>query len=206
MTAAERITLLTAVIGCVAAVVVIPEVRCAAGLDSGLECADGGSVATLTAPVSASLRATPREDSRIDPIRKRYRWIESRPAQLQGFEPVPLEWGGADSASIVVYADRAGVAKITARVYDGDQRNVLKFYYAGSSLVFVHQVQQRLYPERNELEQRFYFDRGRMFRWLAPDGAAVSEAAPEFAGSARQLAEIGSALVEVARKLPRAGT
>ena len=204
MTAAERITLLTAVIGCVAAVVVIPEVRWDTGLDSGLTCTDTGAVATLAPPVAAALRPTPREDSRIDPIRKRVRWIESGPAQLQAYEPVPLGWGGADSASVIVYTDPAGVAKVTARVYNGSRRNVLKFYYAGSSLVFVHQVQQSLYPDRNEFEQRFYFDGGRMFRWLAP-GGVVSETAPEFADSARQLAEIGGSLLEIARTMPRAG-
>jgi hypothetical protein len=207
MTPAERfVGMAVAVIGCAATVIMVPEVRCAMGMDSVLECTNSGDAATLTPPLAAALRAAPREDRRIDPIRQRYSWIESSPAQLRRFEPVPLEWGGADSASIVVYSDPAGIAKITARIYSGNQRNVLKFYYSGTSLVFVHQVQQSLYPERNDYEQRFYFDSGQMFRWLTPEKSAVSDAAPEFARNSRQLVEIGNSLLSIASGLPRVGT
>lgn len=193
-----------ALIGCAATVIMVPEVRCAMGLDSALECG-GAGITSLMPPTAATLRATPREDPRIDPIRKRYNWIEGTPAALQRFDPVPLGWGGADSASMIVFTDPAGVAKVTARVYTGNQRNVLKFYYSGSSLVFVHQVLQNLHPERNAYEQRFYFDGGQMFRWLAPDRMAVSEGAPDFAANSRQLSAIGQHLLAVASSLPRAG-
>lgn len=206
MTPAERVVgMAVALIGCAATVIMVPEVRCAVGLDSALDCLGTAGVTSLMPPAAATLRAAPPEDRRLDPIRKRYNWIESKPAAVQRFEPVALDWSGADSASVIVHADPAGVAKVTARVYNGNQRNVLKFYYADSSLVFVHQVLQSMHLERNEYQQRFYFDQGQMFRWLAPDGMAVSDGTPDFRANSRQLAAIGQHLFTVASRMPRTG-
>jgi hypothetical protein len=204
MTKAERIlTMAVSLIGCAAAVIVVPEVRCAVGLDAAPQCGAGADVATLLPSTTATLRPTPREDRRIDPIRQRYNWIENG-RNVTRHEPVALAWRGADSASVIVYTDPGGVAKITARVYNGLERNVLKFYYDGASLVFIHQVMQNLHPETNQFEQRFYFERGHMIRWLAP-GGAVSAESPEFRANSDQLMGLGTDLLQLAAGLPRAG-
>ena len=203
MKAVEAFGMAVAVIGCVATVIMVPEVRCAFGMDSAMQCTDASGVEILIPPGTATLTAVPREDARIHPIRQRYKWIENSSSRLQEYAPVPLDWGGADSASAIVYTDRDGIAKITARVYSGDQRNVLKFYYDNASLVFVYQVQQTLYPVRNAYEQRFYFGGGRMFRWLDPEKRVVDERSPDFERNSRLLGEIGAELPRLTSELLR---
>lgn len=204
MTKAERIlTLALSLIGCAAAVVVVPEVRCAVGLDDAPQCGAGADVASLLPSSSAALRPSVREDRRIDPIRQRYNWIENG-GNVTRHEPVALAWRGADSASVIVYTDPGGIAKVTARVYNGRERNVLKFYYDGASLVFVHQVMQNLFPQSNQYEQRFYFERGHMIRWLAPAGAVSGESL-EYGAKSDQLMSLGMDLLRLASRLPRAG-
>lgn len=168
-----------------------------------MQCANTDGLEIAIAPGVATLRPVPHEDPRVNPIRQRFNWIERSSSRLQEYAPVPLDWGGADSASAIVYTDREGIAKITARVYNGDQRNVLKFYYDNASLVFVYQVQQDLYPVRNAYEQRFYFRSGRMFRWLNPDKRPVDEKSPDFARNSRLLSAIGTDLPRLTSDLLR---
>ena len=203
----RTLTLGLSIIGCAAAVIVIPEVRCAAGLDSAMECTDGfGAAPLLPGPsAGATLRLERGEDPRIGPIRERFQWIENH-ARRFARSPLPLQWGGADSASAIVYVEGGGIPKITARVWRGSERTVLKFYYDGPELVFIHQIVQTMPGETEQYQQRFYFERGRMFRWLGPTRTPISDGEPEFANNSRYLSTLGQHLLSTVSRLPRSGT
>lgn len=204
MTQAEKISLALALIGCIAAVVVIPEVRCATGLDSPLECTEGLGATPLLptlngAPAGPLARV---EDPRATSISTRFKWIEAnQPGFL--YQEVPLTWAGADSATATVYVNGGEIPKIRVRVYTGTERNSLLFYYTGSRMDFVHQVSKPSPGKR--YEQRFYFDRNRMFRWLGPGNAVIAEGSPGFAENSAYLAQLGPQLLNLAHQALRRG-
>lgn len=194
-----------ALIGCAAAVVVIPEVRCATGLDSPLECTDGLG-ATPLLPTVTGAPASPLarvQDPRVSRISARFRWIEANQPTFY-FKEVPLGWSGADSATATVYVHDGEIPKIRVRVYAGRERNSLLFYYTGGRMDFVHQV-NRTVPDGGRYEQRFYFDSGSMFRWLGPGNVVIDEPARGFSENSTYLAHLGPHLLGLARQAVRAG-
>jgi hypothetical protein len=205
MTQVEKFSLALAVIGCVAGVVVIPEVRCATGLDSPLECTEGlGATPLLPTLNGASPSPLARvQDPRVTSISTRFKWIEAnQPGFL--FQEVPLTWAGADSATATVYVDGGEIPKIRVRVYTGAERNSLLFYYTGSRLDFVHQVNKPSPDKR--YEQRFYFHRNRLFRWLGPGNAVIAEGSAGFAENSAYLAQLGPRLLDLAHQALQRGT
>lgn len=193
-----------AVIGCAAAVIVIPEVRCATGLDSPVECTEGLGATPLLptatgVPVSALARV---QDSRVSRIKSRFDWIEAnQPGFL--YTEVPLGWRGADSATATVYTDGREIPKIRVRVYKGDERTSLLFYYTGGRMDFVHQVNRT--PGAARYEQRFYFDGGGLFRWLGPGNGVIQQGAAGYAENSAYLAQLGSHLLRLGREALQAG-
>lgn len=193
-----------AVVGCAAAVVVIPEVRCAIGLDSPLECTEAPGAA-LFLPEATGAPPAPLarvQDPRVTRISSRFKWIEANQPDFY-FTDVPLGWRGADSASATVYVDGNEIPKIRLRIYDGPERTSLLFYYTGSRMDFVHQVNRHA---GTRYEQRFYFDRGRLFRWLGPGNAVIDQGARGYAENSAYLAQLGAHLMEVGHQALREGT
>ncbi len=195
-----------AVIGCAAAVVVIPEFRCATGLDSPVECTEGLGASPLLpsvsgTPASALARV---QDPRVSRISTRYKWIEANQPSFF-FKDVPLGWRGADSAIATLYVSGSEVPKIRVRVYTGTERNTLLFYYTGERLDFVHQVNR---PASNgaRYEQRFYFDGGSMFRWLGPGNIVIEQGVRGYAENSGYLAHLGPHLLSLAHQVIRTGT
>lgn len=187
-----------ALIGCAAALVVIPEVRCATGLDSPVECTEGLGARPLLpttggTPLSTLARV---QDPRVTRISNRYGWIEANQPAFY-FKEVPLGWSQADSATATVYVHEGEIPKIRVRVYTGRERNSLLFYYTAGRVDFVHQVNR---TDANRWEQRFYFDGGRLFRWLGPGNTVIQEGAHGFAENSAYLAQLGPHLLQIARQ------
>ncbi|HEU0302503.1 MAG TPA: hypothetical protein VFR37_23795 [Longimicrobium sp.] len=195
-----------ALIACAAAVVMVPEVRCMAGLDSPVRCADLGAtplLPTVTGVPVSTLASV--EDPRVVRIRSRFRWIEENQSGFL-FQDVPLGWRGVDSATATVYVHQGEIPKIRVRLYSGARWNSLLFYYTAGSLDFVHQV-NGLHVEGGprDYEQRFYFDAGRMFQWLGPDDAAIPAGAPGFAENDAYLTRLAPHLLKLARQAVQGG-
>lgn len=199
MTRTERaISMVVGVVGCVAAVVMVPEVRCMAGLDSPMECVDGlGAQPLLPTVGGPPLTALSRvQDPRVTRISTRFKWIEANQPSFY-FRDVSLGWNGADSASATVYVHGDEIPKIRVRVYTGGVRNTLLFYYTAHRLDFVHQVNL---SSGDRWEQRFYFDGGRLFRWLGPGNAVIQEGQSGFAENSAYLSQLGPHLLDLGRQ------
>lgn len=204
MTVFERTaSLALALIGCAAAVVMIPEVRCMTGLDGPAECTSQlTSKALLPAPAGAATRLVPVQDPRITLIKQRFDRIEANQHAFVS-QDVPLKWRGADSATATIYVNGDEIPKIRVRVYTGPERNSLLFYYAGGQLIFVHQVNTAL-PNGRRYEQRFWFDGG-LLRWRGPNNRDIDGSAPEFSQNSSYLVRLGSHLMDLAAQTVQAG-
>jgi hypothetical protein len=189
-----------AVIGCAAAVFVVPEVRCAMGLDAPAECTDvlGAKPLLPTPSLMAASTLKPVQDPRISRIKDRYDWVEANQHRFL-FKDVPLSWAGADSATATVYVADHEIPKIRVRIYSGPERNSLLFYYTGARLNFVHQVNTAL-PTGVRYEQRFWFHGEGLIRWRGPGNGLVAESAPEFAQNSAYLTQLAPHLMNVARQ------
>jgi hypothetical protein len=197
MTKIERmLSLGAALVAAAAAVWMVPEFRCYAGLDSDSSCgASANTLPEFPEPHSRlALHFVPTEDPRIARIRTRYNEIEARHRSSYSAD-APLAWRGADSAKLTVYRGPTQIEKVRLRVFRAQERTSLLFYYSRNSLFFVHQVSRTTADERRE--QRFYFDDGRMIRWLGPGNTPVSDRAPEFARNADDLARLGTHLLAI---------
>src|SRR5215213_2933226 len=176
-------TVLTAAIGCAAAVVVIPEVRCAMGLEEG-KVLDGGrcrsasvqadavlSLGFLPLPVPGSAPgsgtlADRADEETIKRIRREYNHIEESRERLHTRRQ-EIEGSDTESAYANVWSEDGAIRLIRTRFHRDGYRKALLFYYTRGELIFVHQVVKRIGPRGEETEldqQQFYFDRGRLIR------------------------------------------
>jgi hypothetical protein len=201
---ATLISAITGVVGCAAAIVVVPEVRCMLGLPTDeIECVRhprGGGL-----PSSAS-RLRPEEgnmEAAIGRIQLLYDRVE-HDHQTGRYDSVRKEITGVPSDSVyaTIYLSRGAVPKIRARIYRGNQRTSVLAYYDGGELAFLYSISSRL-PASGEAaldEQRFYFARGKLVRWLrGTKKRKVAEGSSEYARSERAMGEFGNRLLAGAR-------
>jgi len=206
---ATLIALLLAFVSSVAAVLVVPEVRCAIGLETTLrQCGPrtasaqgvenqfaspgGGPVATgeQAAAAAAVLR-----------IRARFQQVEGD-VEAGRLDASRKEISGlaGDSAYATIYQSDGEIPKVRARIFANGSRTAYQAYYDGGRLFFLFYTVDRLLPsgpQRLE-EQRFYFDDGRMIRWLAP-GGEVSSASSEYAQAEQRMRSLAARLLDGAR-------
>lgn len=208
-----------AVIGCVAAVVVVPEVRCALGMDEGRVLSGGrcraqshvapgiglgfmpvsppGALAQM-GPGSLADRA---DEAMLDRIRREYRAIENRREWLHTWRQ-EIEGSGAESAYANIWSENGSIRLIRGRFHTSGHRHALLLYYSHGELFFAHQVLNRIGPagEATTLdEQRFYFHDGKLVRWLDGNRAGVPVTAAEFAENESRLRDLGARFMQGAR-------
>jgi len=223
MSSLSRITAIvsfaTAVIGCVAAIVVVPEVRCALGMDEGKVLRDGRCQAPVQAgstlgfgflpvsPPGALAQMGPgsladrADEMTLQRIRREYKAIESRREWLQTWRQ-EIEGSGAESAYANVWSEDGAIRLIRGRFHRNGHRQALLLYYEHGELFFVHQLVKRIGPGGEETtldEQRFYFDRGKLVRWLDGNRAGVPVSTDEYAENERRLLELGATFMRAAR-------
>lgn len=193
--------LVLAVVSCVAALVVVPEVRCAVGLEPdqrlrAWRCAPRQAVVGPI-PLSAPLTEAASVEDAIRGIRGEFDVIEKGLPGFASFRDEMPEVGG-DSAYATVYVDGGEIRKIRSRVYQGGLRSSIQLYYAGGELFFAYQVVTGADGGTLD-EQRFYFRDGRLIRWLDARRATVPPGAAGYAGHERRLTELARTLMERAR-------
>jgi hypothetical protein len=208
-----------AVIGCVAAVVVVPEVRCALGMEEGQvlregrcrkESAAGPALGFGFLPVSppgamslmqpGSL-ADHADEMMLRRIRREYQEIESRREWLQTWRQ-EIEGSGAESAYANIWSEDGAIRLIRGRFHRDGHRQAVLLYYRHGELFFVHQLLKRIGPGGEETtldEQRFYFADGKLVRWLDGNRAGVPASTAEYAENERRLRELAAALMRGAR-------
>jgi hypothetical protein len=108
---------------------------------------------------------TGRVGPEISPIKRDFNYIESN---LASFARSQKKVAGlaADSAFAVVYEDETGVRKIRVRLSAGSDRKTMEFYYTAEQLIFAYVVTPQAAYGTVPDEERFYFQQGRMIRWL----------------------------------------
>ena len=202
------ISLLLGVVSCAAAIIVVPEVRCALGLDTNLthgctvrSAPRGGIVYPLTTPGSTSNPSASVEGT-VRRIRARFEQVERDQAlgRLDSLRK-DIQGLGGDSAYASVYFNAGDIPKVRARVFEGDVRTSYQAYYDGGNLAFVYRTSSRLLPSGPvELEQqRFYFEAGRMVRWLDASHSEVSTGSGAYVDAEQRIRALGDRLLEGAR-------
>lgn len=160
---------------------------------------------------TTSFTGTPRTaavgeatEEQISHIRAVYQGIENggrifsqRRVGLGGF--ARREWASADSAYATVYDYGGEIQKIRVRVYQGNVRSSLLFYYEAGSLVFVHQV-DGVPGSGTTVEQRFYFEGSRMIRWRDSNNSLVPAYTGAFATLASQMLRISDNVFALASR------
>jgi tRNA A-37 threonylcarbamoyl transferase component Bud32 len=151
--------------------------------------ADSTTGASTSSPRTAGVGEATEEQ--ISHIRTVYQGIENggrtfhqRRMELGSF--ARRQWTSADSAYATVYDYGGDIQKIRIRVYHGQLRSSLLFYYESGSLVFVHQV-DGVIGSGTDIQQRFYFEGPRMIRWRDSNNALVAAHTPAFASLAGEL-------------------
>ncbi len=212
-----------AVIGCAAAIVVVPEVRCALGMEEGQvlrggrcqkESAAGSALGLGFLPVSppsalalmgpGSL-ADRVDEATLDRIRREYRAIETRREWMQTWRQ-EIEGSGAESAYANIWSEDGAIRLIRGRFHRNGQRQALLLYYKHGELFFVHQIVKRIGAGGEETtldEQRFYFTDGKLVRWLDGNRAGVPVSTAEYAENERRLRKLAATFMRAARSPDR---
>jgi tRNA A-37 threonylcarbamoyl transferase component Bud32 len=152
-------------------------------------------------PTADSFTVTPRTaavgdatEQQISRIRAIYQDIENggrvlRMRRMELGEFARTAWSSADSAYATVYDYGGEIQKIRVRVYQGNVRSSLLFYYDSGSLVFVHQV-DGVIGSGADIQQRFYFEGPQMIRWRDSNNVPVPSHTPAYARLATDLLRV----------------
>jgi len=185
------ITVLTAIVSCIAAIVVVPEVRCALNLTTGgMECARKGNVLLPDDETSriqrlyANVEAA-RSHNRYDSIRKAI-------IGLPG-----------DSAYATIYRSGDEIPLIRARIFSGNDRTSLLAYYNGGALAFIYEVSSHLPAAMDPEEfsqQRYYFADDTLIRWIGGlEKREMPRGSRRFDDAGKRMGALGARLMHGAR-------
>lgn len=172
----------------------------AAGLWNGVQgrvaSSDAASASLTEEPYGSTVVAT---EEQIEYIRRVYQRIENGGASFGEWRVglgsmVRQEWPSADSAYATVY-DAGGIQKIRLRVYEGQMRTSLLFYYDAGSLVFVHEVKKRI-GATTDAQQRYYFAGRTLIRWRDANNAIVLPDGGVYGRRAQALLRISDGMLE----------
>lgn len=202
------VSLILGVVSCAAAIIVVPEVRCALGLETnpGRGCIawrpfrsavtspymPPGTVSNPARSVEASVR---RIRVRFDQVERDQALgrLDSLRKEIQGL--------GGDSAYATVYFAGDEIPKIRARVFTGGVRTSYQAYYDGARLVFLYRTSSRLPATAlSELEQqRFWIEDGHLVQWFDKPEHPVSSQLATYADAERSVSALGDVLLQGAR-------
>jgi hypothetical protein len=206
----NRLGLALAFVTCVAAMLVVPEVRCAMGLETSLQrqCAtrraaaqDVGEHFTTPGDAPPATDARAATAAAVFRIRARFDQVESA-VEAGRLPSIRKEISGVrgDSAYATLYLSGNEIPKVRARIFANGNRTSYQAIYDGGRLVFMFRTVDRLDPSGPQRldEQRYYFDGGRMIRWLG-SGGEVSSTSAEYVDAEQRIRALGGSLLEGAR-------
>ena len=139
----------------------------------------------------------------ISAIRRRYSAINRAPAK---YRVVKKELSGfsTEGGELVAYLDGESVVKITATHFGETGRSFEEFYYWDGRLFFIlHRRETYDEPMSGRVsktaEERFYFNDGRLIRWLDSRGRAVAPGRGEYREAQARYLDVARRFVEGAR-------
>jgi len=139
----------------------------------------------------------------IETIRSRYAAINKN---LQRYRKVKKELEGysAEGGSLEAYFDGDSIRKIVATHYGESGRALEEFYFWDDQLIFVFrkdfQYDKPLSGRvSSSKENRFYFDKNMLIRWIGDGGKQVSSNQSEYGEKQREYLESSQQLLKLAR-------
>ncbi len=144
-----------------------------------------------------------QEGDAVSAIRRRYAVINRN---LPKYRVVKKELSGfsTEGGELVAYFDGPSVVKMAATHQGETGRSFEEYYYRDGKLIFVFR-RQETYDEpmsgkvSKTAEDRFYFDEGRLIRWLDRRGRAVAPGSGKYLEAQGQYLDSSKRLVEGAR-------
>lgn len=149
--------------------------------------------------------AQPGADAAIARIRQEVQRIEA--LRLRARHTIQLEGFSAEGGEARVFLEGGRVAKVEAMHLGESGRTAETLYFRGGALVFVFQRSMRydrLFGRvRSTEEDRFYFDRNRMIRWLGADRRVVPRSHARYAEEEADHLRLAAQLLSAARSRTR---
>ncbi len=149
-----------------------------------------------------SVRACASVDA-IETIRSHYTAINKK---LSRYRRVKKELSGysAEGGALEAYFDGAAIKKIVATHYGEIGKAVEEFYYWDDQLIFVFrkdfQYDKPLSGRTvSTKENRFYFDKDRLIRWIGEKGRQIPSKQPEYGEKQREYLESSAQFIKLAR-------
>jgi hypothetical protein len=186
---------------------ILPRALLAAVMAASLAaCADAAPETSAPPAARALTRAdtapAPDTEAAIAAIRRDFQRIEALgPAARAG--EFALEGFSTEGGAAQFFREGGRVVKIAVQ-HQGEMGHRLEdFYYRGDSLIFVFRRDAQYHRPFGEVrsteENRFYFDGGRMVRWVGPGGKRIAIHDPEYPAESTNLLALGARLLAAAR-------
>lgn len=136
-------------------------------------------------------------------IRQQYAAINKRTSRYRTVKK-PLTGFSLEGGEMTAYFDGPLIVKITATHFGELGRTVEEYYFQQGKLIFVFEkvfVYNRPLSGKvvSSEESRFYFQDGKMIRWLEPNGKRSIADAEEYALKEREHLDISNLLTNGAR-------
>jgi hypothetical protein len=153
---------------------------------------------------NSSAQSQPRTvTEKLREIRAQYGTIKR---ELSTYRTIEREITGfsTEGGTLKAYVDRDHIKSIVAVFYGETGRSSAEYYYDDAgALFFVFQQESRYDKPFGKIvharEERLYFDRGRLIRWLRNANQQVSPNHPEYQEREKSLLEVSGQLLEAAR-------
>jgi hypothetical protein len=144
------------------------------------------------------------EEDLVKKIRSKFNSINSN---LNNYKLIvkDIEGESTEGGTMKAYFDNDNLVLLHCEFY-GESGNVKEdYYYDNGDLFFMFSVDQRytshIMDENNKIasttENRYYFDKLKMIRWLDKDKKTVSKTSNEFKGAASQILKESGRLIDV---------
>jgi hypothetical protein len=161
------------------------------------------SITAAIAICLGSIAVTQAQGDPIPQIRSHYASINKL---LPKFKKVKKELSGfsTEGGELTAYFDGPAVAKMVATYLGESGRATEEFYFWNGDLIFVFR-KESMYDKplsgkiASSKESRFYFDKGRLVRWIDEKGKQVSPSSAEFTEKQDEHYKTSSTLVDGAK-------
>ena len=152
---------------------------------------------------SATPVATAQTKDPIVSIRQQYAAINKNASRYKTVKK-PLTGFSLEGGEMTAYFDGPAVVKIAAIHFGESGRTVEEYYFQQDKLIFVFEkVLKYSFPLSGKVvstrENRFYFQNGKMIRWLGPNGKRSRADAAEYAEKETEHRDVSNLLINGAR-------
>jgi hypothetical protein len=152
---------------------------------------------------SSAQNRQPTVAEKLREIRAQYGTIKH---ELPTYHTIERELTGfsTEGGTLKAYVDRDQIKSIVAVFYGETGRSYAEYYYDDAGeLFFVFQKESRYDKPFGKIvharEERLYFDRGQLIRWLRDANKQVSPNRPEYQEREKSILEVSGRLVETVR-------